>query len=115
LIDQEYTYMVQKPWLLAEGNLALVREGRATSLETRDTSSAKMATAVATVVPEFTPVATVTPTATPIPAPAFSIVQPSRPQGSRPIWLIPMIVLTGLIVVVSFTVAFWQMRRRISS
>lgn len=112
---QAATVLARTPWLLTEGNLALIREGRTTSLETRAISSTEMAEAMTTVVPELTPVATVTPTTTPTPMPALSIAQPPQVQGSRPIWLIPMIVLTGLIVVASFAIAFWQMRRRVSS
>jgi uncharacterized repeat protein (TIGR01451 family) len=119
--------LTDRPWAL-RGNLALIKEDRINTLDTRELTSSGTALAVATALPEMTPVTTTVTTATPAPSstPQASGATPSpassassvsdrrlnRPE--RPAWLMPLVGMTGLIIIAIFAIAFWQARRRAS-
>ena len=103
-----------RPWVL-NGNLALITSDEVHTIDTRDLTSSGAAIAMATAVPEMTSMAT--PTITPIPlspspTPSVSGSPPGSKGPGRPAWLIPLIGITGLIVIAILVVAFWQARQR---
>lgn len=111
-------------WTL-KGNLAVVTEDKVSSIDTRELTSSGVAIAVATAVPEFTLEAASTPTvtavalsaATPVSVQLNSISQnglakPELVTSSRPIWLIPLVVLNGLLVIGILAFVVWRARRR---
>ncbi len=106
--------LADRPWAL-KGNLALIRNDRVNTIDTRGLTSGGMATAVATAVPEMTSdvVPTVTPTPLPLsPTPDVSDSQYSSKQPDRPGWLIPLVGMTGLVVIAILAVAFWRAKQR---
>jgi hypothetical protein len=102
--------LANQPWAL-KGNLALVRDGKVNTIDTRRLTRGGMATAVATAAPEMTPVATAT-NPPPNPTPVVSSAERISDAPSRPIWLIPLAGVAGLLVIAIFAVAFWQAKHR---
>jgi len=102
------------------GNLALVREGgeEVQSIDTRTLTSSGLASAITTAVPELTPAVTITPTSesemsgstpvTPIPSPAGT----KEDESGKPVWLIPLVVVTMVVVLAMLGVGAWQFRRQ---
>jgi uncharacterized repeat protein (TIGR01451 family) len=107
--------LVYRYWAL-KGNLALIKGDQINAVDTRDLTSSGVAMAVGTAVPGMTPAPTVaatTPTPLPpSPTPGVSTSEQIPEATSRPVWLIPLVGIIGLIVVAIFAVAFWQARRR---
>jgi hypothetical protein len=112
--------LVSQPWALGSGNLALVREAEINTIDTRVLTRAGLAAAVTTAVPEMTETATETPAATATNTSALSSSGPTpdvtatgQAWGTtrRPAWLVPLIGITGLVVLAIFAVALWQARR----
>jgi len=108
---------VYRYWAL-KGNLALIKGDQINAVDTRDLTSSGLAMAVGTAVPGMTPAPTVAAT-TPTPLPSSSTpdisISEQIPEGtSRPVWLIPLVGITGLVVIAIFAVAFWRARRRAS-
>jgi uncharacterized repeat protein (TIGR01451 family) len=104
--------LVNRYWSL-EGNLAFIQGDQINTVDTRELTSSGVAMAAATAVPEMTPVPTAAATTTPTPLPPSPTSDVSVSEGtSRPGWLIPLVGITGLIVIAIFAVAFWQARRR---
>ncbi len=113
--------LTDRPWAL-RGNLALIKEDRINTIDTRGLTSAGAALAVATALPEMTPAATTTPSSTPQPsgatpsstssASSISDRRLSRPE--RPAWLMPLVGMTSLTIIGILAIAFWQARRRAS-
>jgi hypothetical protein len=107
-----------RPWALRSGNLALTRDERVSTLDTRGLTRAEAAAASATAVPEMTPVAiaevatTPTPASPPSPTPDIRASQPGSAGPNRPAWLIPVVAATALIVIVIFAFALRQARLR---
>jgi hypothetical protein len=98
---------------LGRSDLALIKENQIESVDTRGVSKNDIAKAVATVVPELSPVPTETATASPLLTSTPSATLSQTPsQNSRPIWLIPLVVVNGLLVIVILGLAFWQTRRK---
>jgi uncharacterized repeat protein (TIGR01451 family) len=105
-------------WAL-KGNLALIKGNQVNTVDTRGLTRDGVAMAVATAVPEMTPVPTAAATATPTslppsPAPGISVSEQVSEGTSRPVWLVPLVGITGVIVIAIFAIAFWQARRRAS-
>ena len=101
-------------WAL-QGNLALIKGDEVNTVDTRDLTRSGLAMAVSTAVPEMTPVPTAPATTTPTLLPPSLTPGVSVSEGtSRPGWLIPLVGITGLIVIVVFAVGFWRARRRAS-
>jgi hypothetical protein len=103
-----------RPWVL-KGNLTLVRDDEVNTLDTRRLTRGGVAMAVATAVAEMTPVATITVIPTPLP-PGLTSASDSESSNEidRPGWLIPLVVIVGLVVIAIFTLAFWRARRQAS-
>ena len=107
-----------QPWLLNDGNLALVRSNRTVNtIDTRQLTKSSAAVAVATAVSEMTPVAMEEATSTI--SPTSSAGSASETQATEQIeypgWLIFLVGATGLTVIGIFAFVFWQARRRNSS
>ena len=108
--------LADRPWVL-KGNLAIVRDDEVNTIDTRRLTRGGVAMAVATAVPEMTPLAAITATAmaTPLPpgpTPSVSAAEQISEGAGRPMWLIPLVGITGLIVIAILAIAFWQARRR---
>jgi uncharacterized repeat protein (TIGR01451 family) len=108
--------LTDRYWVL-KGNLTLVRGDEVNTIDTWTLTSSGRAMAVATAVPEMTPVATITTTAAAIPqlpgpTPGVSTAEQISQRTNRPAWLIPLVVMTGLVVIAVFTIAFRQARQR---
>ncbi len=114
------THVLMNRYWALKGNLALIKGDQVNTVDTRGLTSSGLAIAVATAVPEMTPVPAAAATTTPTPLLPSSLtpgvsVSEQIPEGiSRPAWLIPLVGITGLIVIFVFAVAFWQARRRAS-
>ena len=125
-ISRAVDVLLTRPWAM-NGNLALIRDdGDIQAIDTRRLVRAGIASAIATAVPESTLTtegekqitttveigATASPTAS-LPSSASSPNSPvplSR-ETSYPVWLIPLVVMTSLIVVAIFAFVLWQFRR----
>jgi len=110
--------LTDRPWVL-EGNLALIRDDEVNTIDTRELTRGGVAIAIATAVPELTTTTTVTGTpspVTPTPEPGASANILQSPQATEthrlPIWLISLVVITAVIVLAIFVVAFMQTRRQ---
>lgn len=130
-VDWTVEVLTRQPWAIGSGNLVIVRDEQVDTIDTQRLTRGGLAVAIATAVPEATPVATGAPeatlvaTATGVAEVASVVTLPSsspppvssggeqRPQATeRPVWLIPLIVLTGLAVIAILAFAYWQARRR---
>jgi len=109
------THVLTNRYWDLKGDLALIKGDQVNTADTRALTSSGLAMAVATAVPEMTPVATATATRpSPSPTPGVSASE-QIPEGiGRPAWLIPLVGITGLVVIAIFAIAFWQARRRAS-
>ncbi len=95
------------------GNLALIRDGEVTRIDTRELTSSGRATALATAVPEITPVVTATAILPPSgPTPGVSSVETTSGATGRPAWLIPLVGVNGLAVLGILAFAIWRARKR---
>jgi hypothetical protein len=111
--------LTDEPWALNSGNLALIRDGDVNTIDTRELTHNGVAVVVATVVPEMTAttmtaITTTTSMSSPLPlSPTSSLSEVERVsnQASRPVWLIPLLGVNGLVVIAIFTFVFWQARR----
>jgi uncharacterized repeat protein (TIGR01451 family) len=109
--------LIERPWVL-RGDLALVRESGVNTIDTRGLTKGGVVTAMATVVPEMTLVPPATPTtvtapSTPTPNASEQRIsdRTSRTTG-RPAWLIPLVIVSGVIVVAILVIAFFVERKR---
>jgi hypothetical protein len=108
--------LTDQPWIL-KGNLALARNEGVNTIDTRGLTSDGTAIAVSTGVPEMIPVATATVTIAPTslspsPTPTVSASERTPAGSNRPAWLIPLVGMSGLAIIATFAIAFWQARRR---
>ena len=98
------------------GNLVLVKGEESRAIDTRGLTDSGVALTIATAVPEMSQVtvtSTPTSTLTPTPASQFSIpTSHGDEEGSRPAWVAPLVVGTGLVIIIIFAIAFWQARRK---
>lgn len=122
--------LVDKPWNL-EGNLSVVRDKKANNVDTRLLTSGGLNRSLTmfleteglaiteTTVLTATPEAVASVSTSPLPAPSpqtddlFVDVMPDEEAASPtiPVWLIPLVIATALIVIMIFSFAFWQSRR----
>jgi hypothetical protein len=108
--------LADRSWALGSGNLALARAEQVNTIDTHELTRAAAALAMTTAVPEMTPLTTeeaaASPTSLP-PSPTSGQVatQQASTAASRPAWIIPLVAITGVVVVAIFAVAFWQTRR----
>ncbi|GIK41927.1 MAG: hypothetical protein BroJett011_57600 [Chloroflexota bacterium] len=122
-VKQAVSTLASRPWTL-KGNLALVRDNRVNTIDTRGLTSSGITMALATAMPVMTPVATATtvPTLSLPVTPDLnragstpSVSTPERasaPGATLPSWLIPLVGLNGLLVIIIFGFVFWQARRK---
>jgi hypothetical protein len=104
--------LADQPWVL-RGNLALIRGGEVSRIDTRALTSSGKAMAVATAAPEMTPVAMATATLPPSsPTPGVSSAEPTSDAPGRPAWLIPLVGINGLVVLGILAFAIWRTRRK---
>jgi uncharacterized repeat protein (TIGR01451 family) len=112
-------------WRLS-GNLALIRDQEVRSMDTRRTAPEVVAaviqglepglvtSATSTLVPTVTPPPSLSTTPTvpepDAPAPIVSEVASSVGESGRPEWLIPLLIASALVVVLSVGFAIWQAR-----
>jgi len=113
------THVLASRYWVLEGNLALIKGDQVNTVDTRALTSSGLAMAVATAVPEMSPVPTAAVTTTPASlspssTPGVSTSEQISEGTGRPGWLLPLVGITGVIVVVIFAVAFWQARWRAS-
>jgi hypothetical protein len=102
------------------GNLSLIRDTTIDNIDTRKLLKESLAMAIATAVPEMTGEAVITstaiasanlnPTLAISPTEAPKIVQPQA--RARPLWLIPLVVITLIVVLAIFVIAFMQAQQR---
>jgi uncharacterized repeat protein (TIGR01451 family) len=107
--------LAYRSWAL-EGDLALIKVYAVNTVDTRGLTTDGVAMAVATAVPEMTKTVTtaitMTASLTPGLTPTVSTSGPVQSETSRPAWLIPLVGMTGLVVIAILAVAFWQARRQ---
>lgn len=109
------THVLANRYWVLEGNLALIKGDQINKADTRALTSSGLAMAMATALPEMTPVAMATATRPPpTPTPGVSASEQIPEWTNRPAWLIPLVGITGLVVIAIFAIAFWQARRRAS-
>ncbi len=111
-----------RPWTLTSGNLALVNGEEVKTIDTRKLTRNGAAMTIATAVPELSPIAMatamITPTAssnqtpTPTEIADISLIQETGGKEARPIWLLPLVGMTALVVIAIFAIAFWQTQRK---
>jgi hypothetical protein len=126
-IDMAVETLTKRPWDLGWGNLALIRDNQVKTIDTRQLTRSGVAMAVTTAVPEMastvmvtptiTPTVTITSTITPTIVNPISTPFPSNsiedtPEVSKPVWLIPLVVFTGVLVIAILVIAFWRAQRR---
>lgn len=118
--------LANRPWVLGNGNLALVRQDGINTIDTRRLTNQGAVAAIATIVPELTPEVNPTPTVTPtLPAatPAALAASPNntgdkpaptpaQERAELPNWLIPLVGVNGFIIVAILAIAFWKARQR---
>ncbi|MFB0535607.1 MAG: cellulose biosynthesis cyclic di-GMP-binding regulatory protein BcsB, partial [Anaerolineae bacterium] len=106
------------------GNLALIRDREVRSIDTREKTADDVVAFTRSVAPGMTPIimpaptptATISPTPTAIwPTPmamskATSDVAPSAIGRSRPVWVMPLLILSALTVLIAVGIAIWQSR-----
>jgi uncharacterized repeat protein (TIGR01451 family) len=103
-----------RPWVL-NGNLALIRDDEIDTINTQGLTSDGKALAISTAVPEMTPVATTAITPTPLPptlTPSDSASEKVSTRSARPGWLVPLVGVSGLLVIAILAIAFWQAKRK---
>ncbi len=111
-----------RPWVLGNGgNLALITDDKVNTIDTRTLTSKGAAGAVATAVLEGAPEAVTAPTETAtvglsptsslIPNPDDSATEQVSRGTDRPTWLIPLMGITGLLVIAIFAFVFLQQTR----
>jgi len=108
------TVLAERHWAL-KGNLALIKDGEVTAIDTRGLMRSGLATVVATAVPEMTPVPTPADTPTTPESGSASGVSPSQSETRKagvPGWLIPVVGLNGLIVIAIIAFVFWRARQQ---
>jgi hypothetical protein len=119
-MQQAVQTLINRAWAL-NGNLALVRNDKVSTIDTRELTSIGMASTVATAVPEMsattpTPAAAaLSPTIMPTPAglmPKTSTSVQASTTGERPSWLMPLVGINGLLVIGIFVFAFWRARQK---
>jgi hypothetical protein len=102
-----------RPWVL-NGNLALIRDDEIDTINTQGLTSDGKALAISTAVPEMTPVASTM--ITPTPLPPTSTPSDSTPEktsrSTRPRWLVPLVGVSGLLVIAILAIALWSARRK---
>jgi hypothetical protein len=119
--------LVQRPWDLTSGNLALIRANQINTIDTgrltrggiaqaiATAAAPEIATSVATTPPGLTATPTISMTLpTPGSTPAISVTRQTSPQPKIPQWLAPLVGLTALVVIAIFVIAFLQARKRTS-
>ena len=105
--------LVHQPWNL-KGNLTLVREGTVSTIDTRLLTKSGAAMAVVTAVPQMSPVPTGTIASAPaaaISTPDLSTSRPAPQVPGRPAWLLPLMGISGLAILATLFIAYWQARR----
>lgn len=100
-----------------EGNLSLIRDVSIESIDTRGLLKERAVAAIATAVPELTTTTKIANTPSVItPEPVASTDIPQSSQATEtlkpPFWLVPLVVITVVIVLAIFGIAFVQARRR---
>jgi uncharacterized repeat protein (TIGR01451 family) len=110
----------QLSWQLS-GNLAVVRDREVRSMDTREIAPEDVAAITQGIEPNLVPVATPTLTSTTTLSPSLAMTPsaiapttsetaPSVTGRSQPVWLVPVLILSALLVVISVGLAVWQAR-----
>jgi uncharacterized repeat protein (TIGR01451 family) len=106
--------LIKRPWVL-KGNLALIRDDEVDTINTQELTRYGKTQAISTAVPEMTPVATTMITPTPLPptlTPSDSYSERISTGSTRPQWLVPLVGVSGLMVIAILALAFWRARRK---
>jgi len=122
-VREAINILTDRSWVLQSGDLVLVRGDEANTIDTRKLTTDGVGVAVATAVFEVAPTATVTIVATTEamstptppssrPTPDIPVVEQTVVEVERPTWIIPLVIVTGLVVLAIFIFAFWQARSR---
>jgi uncharacterized repeat protein (TIGR01451 family) len=113
-VQRAASVLAERHWAL-KGDLAFIKDGEVTAVDTRGLMRSGLATVVATAVPEMTPVPTPADTPETPESGSASGVSPSQ-SGTRkagiPGWLIPVVGLNGLIVIAIIAFVFWRARQQ---
>jgi hypothetical protein len=108
-----------RTWALKSGNLAVIKESEINTIDTRELTRGGMGVAMVTAVPGMTPMATavVTSSATitsippaPNPASGASAAKQVLARSNPPIWLVPLVGMTVLVVIAILAFALRQAR-----
>jgi hypothetical protein len=93
------TVLAERHWAL-KGDLAFIKDGEVTAIDTRGLMRSGLATVVATAAPESGSASGVSPS------------QPGTRKAGIPGWLIPVVGLNGLIVIAIIAFVFWRARQQ---
>jgi hypothetical protein len=108
-VQEALDVVLNRPWEM-RSNLVLIQDDKVKTIETRALTQGGVASAVATAVPALSPVATATEVVA-FPQPGSTPAGLAGPPVARPAWLLPLVIVSGLAIVASLAIAYWQARR----